>query len=57
MEFLEYPGVIEADGKEALDPITLEQLETDGMRTEKPAEKKKGYRTKGETPYRKGCRK
>jgi hypothetical protein len=46
MEFLEYLGTFEADGKDALDPLALEQLETDKKKTEKPAGKKKRFRAK-----------
>ena len=49
MEFLEYLGTFEADGKEALDPLALEQLETDRKKTEKPAGKKKWFRAKEKT--------
>jgi hypothetical protein len=49
MEFLEYLGTFEADGKEALDPLALEQLETDPKKTEKPAGKKTWFRAKEKT--------
>ena len=49
MEFLEYLGTFEADGKEALDPLALEQLETEKKRTEKPAGKRKWLRPKEKT--------
>jgi hypothetical protein len=45
MEFLEYLGTFEAGG-EALDPLALEQLETDKKKAEKPVKKKR--RPRGE---------
>jgi len=49
MEFLEYLGTFEADGNEALDPLVLEQIETDRKKTEKPPGKKKWFRAKEKT--------
>jgi hypothetical protein len=46
MEFLDYLGTFEADGKDALDPLALEQLETNKKKTEKPAGKKIRFRAK-----------
>lgn len=43
MEFLEYLGTFEAGG-EALDPMALEQLETDKKKAEKPVKKKRRLR-------------
>jgi hypothetical protein len=43
MEFLEYLGTFEAGG-EVLDPLVLEQLETDKKKAEKPAKKKSRLR-------------
>jgi hypothetical protein len=43
MEFLEYLGT---DGKDALEPLALEQLETDKKKTKKPSGKKKWFRAK-----------
>lgn len=43
MEFLEYLGTFEAGG-EALDPLALEQLETDKNKKEKPAKQKRRFR-------------
>jgi ABC-type sulfate transport system substrate-binding protein len=40
MEFLEYLGTFEAGG-EVLDPLTLEQLETDKKKAEKSVKKKR----------------
>jgi hypothetical protein len=48
MEFLEYLGTFEAKG-EALDPLALEQLETDKQRKEKPAKKKRRFRVEERT--------
>jgi hypothetical protein len=45
MEFLEYLGTFEAGG-EVLDPLALEQLETDKNKKEKPVKKKR--RSRGE---------
>jgi hypothetical protein len=45
MEFLEYLGTFEAGG-EMLDPLALEQLETDKKKAEKPVKKKR--RSRGE---------
>jgi len=43
MELLEYLGTFEAGG-EVLDPLALEQLETDKKKVEKPAKKKSRLR-------------
>ena len=43
MEFLEYLGTFETGG-EAMDPLALEQLETDKKRKEKPVKKKRRFR-------------
>ncbi len=43
MEFLEYLGTFEAGG-EVLDPLALEQLETDKKKAEKPVKKKHRFR-------------
>ncbi len=43
MEFLEYLGTFEAGG-EVLDPLALEQLETDKKKAEKPVKKKRRSR-------------
>jgi hypothetical protein len=43
MEFLEYLGTFEAGG-EVLDPMALEQLETDKKKAEKPVKKKRRSR-------------
>jgi hypothetical protein len=43
MEFLEYLGTFEAGG-EVLDPLALEQLETDKKKAEKPVKKKRRLR-------------
>jgi hypothetical protein len=45
MEFLEYLGTFEAGG-DVLDPLALEQLETDKNKKEKPVKKKR--RSRGE---------
>jgi hypothetical protein len=43
MEFLEYLGTFEAGG-EVLDPLVLEQLETDKNKKEKPVKQKRRFR-------------
>jgi hypothetical protein len=43
MEFLEYLGTFEAGG-EVLDPLALEQLETDKKKAEKTVKKKRRLR-------------
>jgi hypothetical protein len=48
MEFLEYLGTFEAGG-EAVDPLDLEQLETDKKRKEKPAKKQRRSRVEERT--------
>jgi hypothetical protein len=45
IEFLEYLGTFEAGG-DVLDPLALEQLETDKKKAEKPVRKKR--RSRGE---------
>ena len=56
MEFLEYLGTFEADGKDALDPLALEQLETDKKTNGKTGRKEEVVPCKGKT-QRRGCRK
>jgi hypothetical protein len=43
MELLEYLGTFEAGG-EVLDPLALEQLETDKNKKEKPVKQKRRFR-------------